>query len=95
MATECTCVPCTTPGQLGHCAECCMGTMIEEYDHGCPVPEHEEMAVRQWGAYCVHGVHYNAPCDECPGVERDTDPLHIAIDREQNQYEKHLDSMGP
>ena len=51
---ECICVPCTTPayGAPGHdhCAACCAGTMIAEYDHACPVPEHRELAVAQWGA---------------------------------------------
>lgn len=52
--TGCTCLPCTTPGRgapgIEHCAACCYGTLITEYDHGCPVAEHQEMAIAQWGA---------------------------------------------
>ena len=50
-AAVCTCLPCLTPayGVPGwdHCAACCYGTLIEEYDHNCPVTEHREMAERQ------------------------------------------------
>jgi len=50
---SCTCVPCTTPAYgapwLDHCAACCYGSLISEYDLECPVPEHQELARRQWG----------------------------------------------
>ena len=47
----CTCAPCVHPGYgapgLTHCAACCYGTLIEEYDLDCPVPAHQELAIRQ------------------------------------------------
>lgn len=50
---DCICAPCTTPayGTPGfvHCAACCYGSLITEYDHACPVTDHREMAVAQWG----------------------------------------------
>ncbi len=50
---ECICVPCTAPAYgapgIDHCAACCAGTMIAEYDHACPIPGHRELAVAQWG----------------------------------------------
>jgi hypothetical protein len=50
----CTCVPCTNPayGVPGrdHCAACCYGSMIVEYDHDCPVAEHRRLAELQFGA---------------------------------------------
>lgn len=54
-ATDCTCYPCTTPGMgataygLTHCAACCYGSMIEEYDPNCPVGDHAEWGRRQMG----------------------------------------------
>lgn len=47
----CTCVPCESPARgapgLDHCAACCYGSLIEEYDHNCPVDEHRDLAERQ------------------------------------------------
>ena len=49
----CICDPCESPANgapgFPHCSACCWGTMIESYDHDCPVLEHQEMAVAQWG----------------------------------------------
>lgn len=49
----CTCVPCTSPSyghpSHPHCAACCGGSLIEEYDPKCPVEEHREWAKRQLG----------------------------------------------
>lgn len=49
---DCTCVPCTSPagGVPGrsHCAACCYGSLIEEYDFNCPIEEHREWAKRQF-----------------------------------------------
>ncbi len=54
MTCTCTCTLCTTPayGAPGydHCAACYSGSMIAEYDHACPIAEHQESAVAQWGA---------------------------------------------
>lgn len=51
--TNCICTPCTNPARgapgYDHCAACCYGSLIESYDHDCLVPEHREMAIRQWG----------------------------------------------
>ncbi len=51
--SACICVPCTTPARgapgIDHCAACCYGSLIAEYDHACPVADHQEMAVAQWG----------------------------------------------
>lgn len=52
----CTCIPCrgaTTAAATGwlHCAECCFGLMIEEYDPNCPIAEHREWAARQYGGH--------------------------------------------
>ncbi len=51
---ECVCVPCESPAYghpaLAHCAACCAGSMIESYDHGCPIPDHRELAEAQWGS---------------------------------------------
>ena len=51
--TDCTCTPCTTPARgapgIEHCAACCSGSLIESYDHDCPVIEHQEMAIAQFG----------------------------------------------
>lgn len=48
----CTCVPCTTPAYgvpgRAHCAACCYGTLVEEYSFECPIPEHRELAARQF-----------------------------------------------
>lgn len=56
MAAEpdgCTCAPCERPAYgfpgIAHCAACCAGTGIEEYDHDCPIEAHRQMAVRQFG----------------------------------------------
>lgn len=56
--TVCTCTPCEYPAYgipgYSHCTACCAGSLIEEYDHGCPVDDHAEMAelqfplARQW-----------------------------------------------
>lgn len=50
----CSCTPCESPSYgapgIAHCAACCLGSMIEAYDHDCPVTEHRELAVAQWGA---------------------------------------------
>lgn len=53
MVSDCTCMPCTqgargVPGR-DHCAACCYGTMIAEYDYNCSVGDHHEMAIRQFG----------------------------------------------
>ena len=49
----CTCTPCADPQYgapgVAHCAACCMGTGVEEYDPACPDSEHREMAARQFG----------------------------------------------
>ena len=49
----CICDPCESPANgapgIAHCMACCAGTMIESYDHDCPVPEHQELAIAQWG----------------------------------------------
>ena len=51
--SACICVPCNTPayGAVGfdHCAACCSGSLIAEYVHACPVSDHGEMAIAQWG----------------------------------------------
>lgn len=48
----CICKPCNSPAYgvpgYAHCAACCYGTLIEEYDHDCPIVEHREMAQRQF-----------------------------------------------
>ena len=53
MMSECTCVPCESPAYghpaFDHCAACCSGSLIEEYDHGCPLEEHRRMAALQFG----------------------------------------------
>lgn len=50
-ADECTCVPCESPAfgapGIAHCMACCSGSLIEEYDHNCPIDEHREWAERQ------------------------------------------------
>ncbi len=52
-APICICDLCESPANgapgIAHCMACCAGTMIESYDHDCPVPEHQELAVAQWG----------------------------------------------
>ena len=49
----CTCVPCTTPAfghpTIDHCAACCAGSLIEQYDHDCPIESHRTLAVQQFG----------------------------------------------
>ncbi len=49
----CTCTPCESPANgapgIAHCSACCWGSLIQDYDHGCPVAEHREMAVAQVG----------------------------------------------
>ena len=51
--TTCTCTPCITPqhGAPGwtHCAACCGGSLIVDYDPGCPEVEHRVWARRQHG----------------------------------------------
>lgn len=53
-AEPCSCSPCRGRGNdghgLSHCAECCFGTGVEEYDPGCPRLDHRAMAARQSGA---------------------------------------------
>lgn len=55
--SACICVPCTTPayGAPGydHCAACCYGSLITEYDHACPVADHGKMAIVQNAALSV------------------------------------------
>ena len=50
---DCTCVPCTTPSYgapgFAHCAACCYGTLIEEYNPNCQFEEHRDMARKQYG----------------------------------------------
>ena len=50
----CSCTPCESPSYgapgIAHCAACCAGSMIEAYDHDCPVLEHQDLAVAQWGS---------------------------------------------
>ena len=50
----CLCTPCESPSYgapgIAHCAACCAGSMIESYDHDCPVIEHQDLAVAQWGS---------------------------------------------
>ena len=52
MIVDCTCLRCTSPafGAVGfdHCAACCAGSLIAEYDHDCPIPEHREWALIQF-----------------------------------------------
>lgn len=49
---NCICTPCRSPqwGAAGvaHCAACCAGSGIEEYDPACLVGDHAEMARKQW-----------------------------------------------
>ena len=49
---KCTCYPCTSPAwghpSVAHCAACCGGTGILEYDHDCPIKEHKEWAAIQF-----------------------------------------------
>lgn len=49
--SDCTCVPCASPAYgapgIAHCAACCYGSMVEDYDPDCPHPKHQEMAERQ------------------------------------------------
>lgn len=49
---RCICVPCESPAYgapgVAHCAACCMGTYIAEYNHDCPIEEHRELAHRQF-----------------------------------------------
>ena len=53
VTPACTCIPCTTPGMghpaYEHCAACCAGSGIEEYDPLCPWGDHAEMGERQFG----------------------------------------------
>ena len=53
MNDPCTCVRCTTPAYgvpgFDHCAACCYGSLIAEYDLDCPSGEHRELATYQWG----------------------------------------------
>ena len=49
----CICEPCESPARghpgIAHCAACCAGSMIESYNHDCPIDGHQELAVAQWG----------------------------------------------
>ena len=51
---ECTCTPCTTPiwgaPGIAHCAACCGGSYIVEYDPNCPIKEHQFWANKQFGS---------------------------------------------
>jgi hypothetical protein len=53
--TLCICEPCESGWSghpfIEHCAACCRGSLIESYNHHCPVNEHREMAVAQWGEW--------------------------------------------
>lgn len=68
----CTCIPCTTPayGAPGHahCAACCAGSLIADYDHYCPVPEHRRMAALQHGPLIAAIPADRPECDpvHCP-----------------------------
>lgn len=57
--TGCTCWPCTDPAYgapgFSHCAACCYGTGIAEYDHDCPTAEHRDLARRQFGGPATTG----------------------------------------
>ncbi len=50
---KCTCDPCESPANgapgIAHCMACCAGSMIESYDHECPIDGHRELAKAQWG----------------------------------------------
>lgn len=50
--TTCSCVLCERPQYgvpgIAHCAACCAGSLIEEYNHNCPIAEHRAMAIRQF-----------------------------------------------
>jgi hypothetical protein len=52
-AQDCTCAPCASPQYgapgVAHCAACCAGSLIEEYDDQCPIAAHRDMAARQYG----------------------------------------------
>lgn len=65
----CTCHPCTTPAYgapgYGHCAACCYGTGIDEYDPQCLVAEHADMGRRQFPEVV------RVPFDEPPGFDED------------------------
>lgn len=58
-ASRCACAPCETPGRghpgIEHCAACCGGSLIEEYDHECPIAEHRDMANRQFPPATILG----------------------------------------
>jgi hypothetical protein len=47
----CTCEPCPGRGNDGHglthCAECCMGTGVVDFDPACPLPQHRDLARQQ------------------------------------------------
>ena len=55
MSDRCLCGPCPSGGSghplIKHCAACCFGKFIEFYDHHCPIDEHRELAVAQWGPW--------------------------------------------
>ncbi len=59
----CICIPCTTPAYgapgFDHCAACCAGSMIAEYDHACPISEHRDLARAQWGTATPAQVFYD------------------------------------
>lgn len=61
-ADRCTCAPCESPARgapgIDHCAACCYGSLIEDYDHNCPEPEHRRMAELQ------HPSHLLIPIEE-------------------------------
>ncbi len=64
----CSCVPCKSPANgapgIAHCMACCAGSLIEEYDHECPVEDHREMAVAQFGPEPGRGPEGTSTHDE-------------------------------
>jgi hypothetical protein len=50
----CTCGECVAPAYgapgLAHCAACCYGTGVAEYNPDCPIDTHRDWAAFQWGA---------------------------------------------
>lgn len=63
---SCTCTPCTDLQYgvtgLAHCAGCCMGTKVEEFDFACPDAEHREMARRQFGTSADSSERHDLRC---------------------------------
>ena len=49
MSDKCSCLPCKeSHGPPAYGLDCCMNFGIEEYDHDCPIGEHQRMAELQF-----------------------------------------------